>query len=150
TLDGSLKMAYQAAGLNSSGQNVPSSFVMTGTASAKFFTIQTFLVSLGGDGTNGLVIVNGQLRSLNLAIDTGMHFSFLDAGVHLTAPYDASNQEFKFGGTAGVSLNTSSLPSWVAGFLPSGTLASIGFSMDVIAGDTHDSYVSVFTTIFNT
>ena len=146
-LNGTLVMSY-AAGQYVNGQYEPSEFVMTGDASASIFGLNVFDVDLGGQGTQGLVIVGGQLESLNLSIDTGIDLGFVSATLEVTASWTASTGTFTFDGQATVSLNFSDLPSWVQTFVGSSNFSvSVGLYLNVVAGDKHDSYVDVYTTI---
>jgi hypothetical protein len=102
-------------------------FIMTGSAKMNLGTTN-FTAVLGGslsDGTTsqGLVIQNGKLKSLDLTITDEMGMQGLSLGtVSLYVGYDGTTHEFDFKGTADATLSAK-LPAWVTKYfgIPSGS-----------------------------
>ena len=99
-----LQLSYQAA-----TEQTPSEFVITGDADFEFDG-QTVNVTLGGNGTEGLVIQNGQFVSLDMTVDSTITvggLSFTSQGLNFT--YDTSAGTFTMTGDAGVTLGDNSV-----------------------------------------
>ena len=124
----SLNMAVnsniQVAGLTFVVQNLDfayttatNTFTLTGSASVSL-GFQTFAVMLGdGQGSQGIVVINGSLASLDATIsDTfGVDgFSIGQVSLHMT--YVAATQTYDFDGMADLTL-TASLPGFFSTFL---------------------------------
>ena len=138
---GDFVLAYTAAA---------SEFIMTGDATLGIPDVVSFKADLGGNGTQGLVIERGQFESLNLSVGAQADYWGLDASLQVTATYSASTGVLAFGGTAGLSLDTGVLPSWVKSFfdLPANlSLGSVGFYIYVPTNNVSSGYSQFWVTI---
>jgi hypothetical protein len=119
-------------------------FVMTGSAKMNL-GITDFTADLGGrlsGGTTsqGLVVQNGKLKSLDLTITDEMGMAGLSIGsVSLYVGYDGITREFDFKGTADATLSAK-LPKWVTKYfgIPSGSfhVGSVNLAIHVAPGGT--------------
>ena len=100
-----LELSYQAP----TGNETTGDFVITGDADFELGG-QTVDVALGGNGTQGLVIQNGQFESLDMTVDSAITvggLSFTSQGLNFT--YDTATSEFTMTGDAGVALGDNSV-----------------------------------------
>jgi hypothetical protein len=147
--NGDFVMVYTAAH-SASGVSIPAEFTMTGDATLGIPNVVSLTCDLGGPGTQGLVIENGEFESLNLTVSAQRDFLGLDASLQLSASYSANTGIFTFGGTAGLSLDTSVLPSWVKTFfnLPSNlSLGQVGFYINVPTLNVSSGYAQFWVVI---
>ena len=114
---GLLTITYAAAHMDANGNRVPDRLVMNGYSN--FSLLGSKLdIQIGGNGTDGLVVENGKIKSFDFSLHTNLAIFGVSFGtVDLTASY--KNAIFVFAGTADITLSASSLPDWVKSFFPS-------------------------------
>ena len=140
-------MKFGHANLVMAYSNSNHQFTMTGVVKMNL-GISDYTANLGGrlsDGTTsqGLVIVDGKLKSLDLTITDTMGMAGLSIGtVSLYVGYDGPTHTFDFKGTADATLSAK-LPSWVTKYfgIPSGSfhVGTVDLTIHVAPGGTQAS-----------
>jgi autotransporter-associated beta strand protein len=129
-------------------------YTVTGSASVSE-GLMTYTATLGGSGSQGLVIKNGSLLSLDATLSTtlgvpGFSIGSLSLNMQYQAPTSSHGTIYSFGGTADLTL-TVSLPSDVATFLGipqvGWHVGSLGFNVYDAVGNNSASYCQVYVSV---
>ncbi len=155
SITGDLVVSYaagQTVTVDESGQLItitaPSELTITGQATAQFLE-RTVSVELGGGGTQGLVIENGQLASFDMTVSGEIGIpNAIDLVISATATYTASDGEFTLSGSGSLDVQVPSFLQFAMGNTL--VLASVGFNVVDIPGDNADSYFQIYTTVLDT
>jgi hypothetical protein len=123
----------------------PAQFTMTGSAQASFLGVNSIAVTLGGSGTQGMIIRDGKLSSFDMSMSMALNAGIIGVNGKLTASYSDNPGKFTFTGDVSLFLFVPSLLQPVLG--QKITLAGVSVTVVAISGDNAHSYFQFSTTV---
>jgi hypothetical protein len=157
TINGNLRIDYSAARNDpiyfvsppdsvARWVTTPAQFTMTGSARASFLGFNSISVTLGGGGSQGMIIRDGKLTAFDMSMSTVLSAAgIISINGKLTASYSDNPGKFTFTGDVSLSLGVPSLFQPVLG--QNITLAGVSVTVVAISGDNAHSYFQFSTTV---